>query len=91
MPYRRGYVPPLPDFSKTGMSYSTEGDEAEDGPGETTLIRKGTKKSSCRWNFKGFFMFSDIYLESPGGCRGNSVLEASWTSGSRFKTNKRKE
>lgn len=47
MPYRRGYVPPLPDFSKTGMSYSTEGDEAEDGPRETTFIRKGTKKSSC--------------------------------------------
>lgn len=24
MPYRRGYVPPFPDFSKTGMSYSEE-------------------------------------------------------------------
>lgn len=22
MPYRRGYVPPFPDFSNTGMSYS---------------------------------------------------------------------
>lgn len=31
-------------------------------------------------------MFSSRYLESPGGCQGNSVLGASGTSGSRCTT-----
>ena len=47
MPYRRGYVPPLPDFSKTGMSYSTEEEEAEEGPRAIIIKRKSTKKAAA--------------------------------------------
>lgn len=92
MPYRRGYVPPFPDFSKTGMSYSEE-------TGKKTFIFKkshiflvperGISPLKLKVDQSNLLNWSLIYLGSPGGCRGSSVLGASWTLDNHCKRPKR--
>lgn len=51
MPYRRGYVPPFPDFSKTGMSYSKEEEEVDEETRTIKCRRKAEKQlQMCRQN-----------------------------------------